>query len=247
MGRKYKKPPIIEALCEFRFVPGEEWDITFPGLFYEKVRDDFPKKRTSRRMQFRAISEAEDPHIQQEITEFIQFLQEDEKVLVQVAPNLLSVNHLKPYPTWNEFRPMILDNLCKYREVANPKGITRIGLRYINRIELPGEDIELEEYFDFYPHLGNKLPQEHGSFIVGVQLMFEGGRDILKLELASEKYERPRAFTMLFDLDYFLNKPDGVSMDKIEEWIEIAHTRVEETFEACITEKLRRLFEEVQE
>lgn len=246
MGRKYKKPPIIEALCEFRFEPGEEWDITFPGLFYEKVRDNFPKKKSSRRMQFRAISEAEEPHIRQEIVEFIQFLRQDEKALVQIVPNLLAVNHLKPYPTWNEFRPIILNSLSKYREIANPKGIMRIGLRYINRIELPGERVELEDYFDFYPHLGSELPKEHGPFIVGIQLIYEDGRDILKLEMASEKYQPPRGLTMLFDLDYFLSKPDGISMDNIEEWIEIAHTRVEETFEACITEKVRKLFEEVQ-
>jgi len=256
MGRKYKNPPIIEALCEFRFEPGEEWDITFPGLFYEKVKDDFPKKRVSRRMQIRAIPVAEESYIQQEIIGFIQFLREDGKALVQIAPNLLSVNHLKPYPTWNEFRPIILDNLGKYKEVANPKGVMRIGLRYINQIELPMESVELKEFFNFYPHLGGELPQEHGSFVVGVQLMYENERDVLKLELASAGVEREGGLAKRLDLDYSQSffakesekgsKPDEISMDDIEGWIEVAHTRVEETFEACITDKLRKLFEEVQ-
>ncbi|MFO1433977.1 MAG: hypothetical protein U1F76_28450 [Candidatus Competibacteraceae bacterium] len=28
MKKKYRNPPIEEALVEFRFVPGQEWDLT---------------------------------------------------------------------------------------------------------------------------------------------------------------------------------------------------------------------------
>ncbi|MEH2362987.1 hypothetical protein [Nostoc sp.] len=37
--RQYSNPPIEEAICEFRFAPGQVWNFTIPGLFYEKVRD----------------------------------------------------------------------------------------------------------------------------------------------------------------------------------------------------------------
>lgn len=45
MGRKYRNPPLIEALCEFQFVPTQPWDLTIPGFFYEKVKNDFPAKQ----------------------------------------------------------------------------------------------------------------------------------------------------------------------------------------------------------
>lgn len=38
MGRRYKKAPVIEVLCEFRFKPGSSWDLTVPGLVYERIR-----------------------------------------------------------------------------------------------------------------------------------------------------------------------------------------------------------------
>ena len=43
--RVYKDPPIIEALCEFRFVPSQPWDWTIPGLFYREVEAEFPVRR----------------------------------------------------------------------------------------------------------------------------------------------------------------------------------------------------------
>jgi len=34
---KYRNPPIEEALCEFRFVPSQDWDPTVPGRFHKKI------------------------------------------------------------------------------------------------------------------------------------------------------------------------------------------------------------------
>jgi len=43
-GRKYRKPPVVEALCEIYFA-GSNWDETVPGRFYDRVKDNFPVKR----------------------------------------------------------------------------------------------------------------------------------------------------------------------------------------------------------
>jgi uncharacterized protein (TIGR04255 family) len=44
MSNEYKNPPAIEAVCEFRLSPETEWDITIPGLIYERVKEKFPIK-----------------------------------------------------------------------------------------------------------------------------------------------------------------------------------------------------------
>ena len=44
MGRRYKNPPVIEVVSEIRFSPDSEWDITIPGMLYEKIRGTFPIK-----------------------------------------------------------------------------------------------------------------------------------------------------------------------------------------------------------
>jgi uncharacterized protein (TIGR04255 family) len=44
MTRTYNKPPLIEAVCDFRFSSPQPWDWTIPGLFYERIQSDFPNK-----------------------------------------------------------------------------------------------------------------------------------------------------------------------------------------------------------
>lgn len=247
MGRRYKNPPIIEALCEFQFEPGPPWDLAIPGLVYEKVRDNFPKRRQVRALETSLSAGPEGVEQQVRTTDRIQFLCEDERVLIQVGPNMLAVNHLRPYPTWPEFLPLIRRGFEAYCEAASPEGIRRIGLRYINRIEIPGQCIELENYFEFRPFVGPQLPQDFGPFIVGIQVPYEDSRDILRLQLANASVETLDTVAVMLDLDYFLARPGELPLDNIFEWVDVAHSRVEEAFEACITDRLRKMFEEVRE
>lgn len=246
MGKKYKNPPIIEALCEFHFEPSVPWDLAIPGLVYEKIREDFPKRRQAKAFE---VNVAAGPGgVEQRLvsTERMQFLRDDEKALIQIDRDLLAVNHLKPYPTWQEFLPCIRQGFDAYLEIAKPKGAQRIRLRYINRIEIPGQRIELKDYFEFHPFVGPKLPQDFGSFIVGVQIPYKDSRDILRLQLANATVEKSDMVAVMLDLDYFLAQPGQVLLDTVFKWVENAHDYTEEVFEACITDRLRNIFEEVK-
>ncbi|HID61454.1 MAG TPA: TIGR04255 family protein [Anaerolineae bacterium] len=247
MGRKYKNPPIVEALCEFQFESNSPWDLVMPGLIYEKVQDTFPRRRQAKQLTVDISASPEGIEQQVRTTDRMQFLREDEKVLIQVGPHFMAVNHLKPYPSWQEFLPLIKRGLRAYCDVASPRSIHRVGLRYINRIEVADQRIELEDYFEFRPFVGPNLPQDFGPFIVGIQVPYEGSRDILKLELTNASSEMPDTVAMILDFDYFLVKPGEVALNNVFEWLDIAHNRIEEAFEACITERLRQMFEEVTE
>lgn len=150
MSRKYNNPPIMEALCEFQFVPSQPWDMTIPGLLYEKISGEFPVKKPQ--MGFGIGFQPKEGGIEQrvEMSQRMQFFSSDKSALVQVGPDLLTVNHLKPYPTWELFKPLILKNLEIYQAITKPKGFKRIGLRYINKIEFDEHPIELTEYFNYY-------------------------------------------------------------------------------------------------
>lgn len=244
MGRKYENPPIVEALCEFQFEPVPTWDLAMPGLIYDKVRDSFPKRRQVRGLEVALSTTPKGVEQQVTTTGRVQFLREDEKAFVQVGPNLLAVNHLKPYPTWDNFLPLIQKGFEVYCEVVGPEAIHRIGLRYINRIEIPGERVELEDYFQFRPFVGGKLPQDFGPFIVGIQLPYEDSRDVLRIQLTSARVDTPDTVAIMLDLDYFLDQPGQVPLDKVIDWVKVAHDRLEVVFEGCITDRLRQIFEE---
>jgi uncharacterized protein (TIGR04255 family) len=164
--------------------------------------------------------------------------------MVQVSPNLLAINHLRPYPGWNAYLPIVMQALRTYREIAEPNGIQRIGLRYINRFLFSAGHIELKDFFDFYPHVGPRLPQDYGGFLAGVHMAFDEGRDVIRLQMTDADADRPGELAVVLDLDYYLNKAGGVSLDDVAVWLENAHLRIEQAFEGCVKAPLRERFYE---
>lgn len=248
MSRKYSNPLIVEALCEFQFIPSQPWDVTIPGLLYDKIRDEFPVKHQQMGFGVGLAAQPREGGMAEHRIELapprMQFFRSDKTALVQVGSDLLTINHLKPYPTWEAFKPLIFNNLKIYQEIAKPKGFRRIGLRYINKIEFDGGPVELTDYFNYYPFIPTALPQMHEAFQVRVEIPYEEGRDRLFLTLASMIPEQPGALSLLLDLDYVLVMPEHIPLGQTPVWIEDAHITVENAFEVCITDKCRGLLGE---
>ena len=218
--------------------------MTIPGLLYEKINGEFPVKQ--QQMAFGIGFQPKEGGMEQrvEMSQRMQFFRSDKSALVQVGPDLLTINHLKPYPSWEEFKPLILKNLEIYKDIAKPKGFKRIGLRYINKIEFDEHPIELNDYFNYYPFIPTNLPQMHEAFQVRVEIPYEERHDRLLLTLASMIPEKLNVLSILLDLDYIMAISESVPLDQTSDWIEKAHTIVENVFEACITNKCRSLFGE---
>lgn len=247
MSKKYKNPPIIEALCELQFVSNQPWDLTLPGLVYEEVKTRFPIKQqqVGIGVQFRTTEKGLE-HRVEPAPPRVQFYKEDRTALIQVGPDLFAINQLKPYPTWAVFRPLILENFQVYQRVTNPRGFKRVGLRYINKIIFNAESVNLEEYFNFFPAIPKDLPQLHTDFISRVEILYFNNRDRMLITLSSATPEVPNTIAIILDLDYIMIAQEGIPMERFEEWLEQGHAAIEKTFESCITDKSRVLFEGVK-
>jgi len=246
MDRKYATPPIVEAVCEFKLTSDTRWDLTVPGLLYERMKGSFPQKEQRMIQELELMQGPEGLQQQIRTSERLLFFTEDRKMLAQVGPRLLVVNALKPYPHWEGFKPRIEMAWKSLQETIEIRGLERIGLRYINRIESPAQSVELGDYFEFYPFVGKRLPQQMLSFLAGVEFSYADDRDRCRVKLTpipDSGTEGKTAF--ILDLDYFLARSRGVAVADALAWVEEAHSRVEKVFEGCITDKLRNMFDEV--
>jgi len=251
MGKKYANPPIVEAACEVRLTlesSGEnsKWDPVVPGLVYEKVKGEFPVRKRGYIQEIALSPEEESPKAQK--SEVAVFSTEDKSASIRIwleTPRF-SVSRLQPYQSWGEFKPRIKTVLDAVTQVVEVKSVSEIILRYLNRIEVPKKPVEVEEYFEFNPSLGKRLPQNKSDFIVGCIFPFEAGRDLCKVQLTNGYSEREDISAFILGIDYMLVKPEQVSWSSRLEWIENAHQKIEEIFEGCITDKARELFEGVK-
>lgn len=245
---KYNNPPIIEAACEFVFASDTEWDSAIPGLIYAEAKDLFPNREQRSRNVIigsrQKASSLEDTEIKRK--EYTVFLNKDKTMFIKVSDRGLSMNQLSPYSTWNEFK----ENIKYIFDIANKiikfGSLQRIGLRYVNLINIPEKKIEIESYFELCPSIGERLPQDTVSFITGCVFPFSDERDACKVQLVTRAPKDENTMSYTLDIDYLLIKPRSILADQTLDWIENAHSEVEKIFEGCITDTLRKVFGEVK-
>jgi uncharacterized protein (TIGR04255 family) len=236
---RYKKPPLIEALCELRFQRTSIPPNIILGRFYEKIEEYFPTIETHRGIGVQAEQGVPSPAIIME--ERTRFINKDRTRFIQVGPGLLVTNQLKPYKDYASFRTFIQKTMDTYYKIAKPVGLQRIGLRYINRIEMtPGKP--LEEVF----HIGFSVPKTFQSFpnpyLLRMEFTYCEGRDRLVVIFATAPAQENSPKAAMLDFDYILARPDEINGNVLE-WVDEAHDNIEEAFHACLTESAIETFE----
>lgn len=250
--REYTNPPIEEAVCEFRFAPGQAWNLTVPGLFYEKIRDDYPGEPRQQNLIAAELLAGPMPAnaeltLRQGITKLL-FESADTKKLVGVGPDILSIHSLRPYQGWEEFKKRIDKAFQVYLEVAKPIGVTRIALRYINRIVIASnQEVELSDYFTVYPQLPKDgVPSIISAFLTRTELIYQDAPIKLVLNL-SDVIAPPEKMAFVLDLEIFqewVEKP--LHIQETFSSLNTLKQREGEAFESLITDRSRELFNVVE-
>jgi uncharacterized protein (TIGR04255 family) len=172
--RQYRNPPIQEAICEVIFVSDADWDPTIPGRLYERLRDSYTgAPRQQQEAGFQLTGSPTSPSLKwQPTTPKIQFPTAEGDRFLSVGPGVLSVHVLYPYRGWEEFRPRIETAIAAYRAIANPDGIRRIGVRYINRIVVKEDRFHLSNFFVVPPQLPDELEVNIESFLLRLEAVY---------------------------------------------------------------------------
>lgn len=243
MSSSVQEWPITEAMCEFWFREDREWDIVVPGLIYEKVKDVFPVTSPFHRLDATIQAGREGLRQRFQSQELARLRNSEKTALMQVGRGFVSIHKLAPYSTWDEFLRLIERGFAAYSDVRKPQAFERIGLRYINRIEMPCQDDALQEHFNFRPLVEVERLKGFHAFITGIEVALEQGRDILKVQLASTDSGTPDLLAVMLDLDYYLARADTLALTDWKNWIELAHEHLREVFKESITTTLRKRFE----
>ncbi|HEX9751805.1 MAG TPA: TIGR04255 family protein [candidate division Zixibacteria bacterium] len=242
-SRKYRNPPVVEALCEL-FFEGSNWDEAVPGQFYERVKKRFPEKaqREAQQAHVAMSSTGEATAGVRRLPPRLQFLTPDRNRMIQLEQDLLVVNQLPPYPHFEDWQPEISSALEAYRKLTSPTGVKRLGIRYINRIVIPHSPIDLEDYYTVYPN----LPRDMGNVLEGFLVRFEIPRQnenhTVLVTLAAAPAEKPGEVSQLLDLYDVYQPSEPIALSDVDHHVLAAHKNVQAAFEGSITEQLRKLF-----
>jgi len=226
---KLKHPSIIEAVCELRFAKGASYTI-IPGALYERIKGQFSDLEVlpTASMMSGVPEEVPLPSVPHH-----RFKSTNPNALVQTGPRLLTVNVLRPYPNFEEFRRLILYVLEHYKAVAQPGVPMRVGLRYINHLRASAPKLDLSHYLRYRFDYPQELP--HPPKEVAVRLVFPyENLGSLGLAIAFPSTVGTLGPGALLDLELAWTQPVGFDLENFPEWLDRAHQVVYLAFTSTV-------------
>jgi uncharacterized protein (TIGR04255 family) len=242
----YSKPPITEAVIEFQFEGACPDKVR--GKIARKLRKLYPIEEILQEILFQGSSTATSSRVTP-IGVKLSSRDRDEIVTLTEAgmtPGLrikrfaaFSSSQLAPYPGWGAFSARHLDAWEEVERSLGQLRLTRIGTRYINRIDIPGILDEASRWIVIGPAVPPSLPTPL-TFSVNTVMSF-GSNVQANVGVTIVDPIMPAHSAILLDIDvYWVSQIPDLHDARVEIMNEL-RDRKNSIFEACITDETRKL------
>lgn len=242
----FPNPPITEALLDIR--------VELPsGMVYsdlekfhecEDFKERFPEKKQQQSIEggikFSAKGEVEGLPASGKYVGYV-FISSTRDKIVQAKLNGFTFNKLKPYKNWNELVNESRELWDIYLKIAKPTKITRIALRYINRIELP-IPFDFKDYILTTPEIAPNLPQTLTNFLMRLEIPHPNAPITAIINQTMQPLTNNQTLPLIFDIDVYQKTSYTDNTDEIWNNFEELRTFKNDIFHRSITEKTKELF-----
>jgi uncharacterized protein (TIGR04255 family) len=221
-----RRPPLVEALLELQAVPTVPYAIV-PGALNQQLARSYPTVEQLNTFAVGDIQIQMPPNVAT-----IRLKSADGKRLVQIGPEVLTVNMVGDYGQYENFQAAMSEALSAFFEVARPGPIRRLGIRYINLVEerfLSGKDpLRFDASFQSVV-----LPDKK-SFAIRAVFPFADAHGELAIAAA-----RPHALSdgrsgCLLDFDFFSLNPGEMTVQQIGSWANEGHHVIYQAFRSLL-------------
>lgn len=243
MSKQYPNAPITEAIIHLRVTPADGVDHALLKLNEDGVLPDYPKQEEliEAAGHTAMIPRGGVASLEQSPSGW-KFTSANNAQIVQSRIDDFTFTRLPPYDRWETFRTEARRLWDMYRNKLNPRAVVRIAVRYINRIELPGDRVDLKEYFRTSPDIAPELPQELQGYFMHLRFPYPRVSGDCLINQTMVPPTRQNVVSVVLDIDLFRSQELPQLEDDIWECFELLHEGKNAIFEACITDPTRRLF-----
>lgn len=126
-------------------------------------------------------------------------------------------SRLRPYDHWEQFHGEAMRLWKIHRDLASPSGIQRLGLRFINRIELPVDGPRPDDYLHMSSEVLAGMPLSRAGFFHRDVLAVPGYPYIVIIvrTVQPTQVSGSKGFGLLLDIDVFSTEPFDLREDLI--------------------------------
>lgn len=244
---QFKTPPIQEALLDVQVTLSGETSLAVLRQFQTGLESRFPERqeRISLQQGFQISGAGDSQAItsSRSVDGYLFVAKADGKI-VQARRDGFTFNKLRPYSNWEAFSGEARELWQRYVDIAKPANVRRIGLRYINRIEIPMPLRDFREYCLLFPDFPSEIPKALGEFFLRFAVPVESVPDgSAVVTLTFEPLHQGATLPLVLDIDAFQSF-EMLSPDTEEIWERLAGLRglKNDIFNASLTEKTKAMF-----
>ena len=195
-----KNAPIIEAVADFRIegAPGASLeDLRAFGAGFE---DQFLEP-TDHKMLLAELKGDEGMKAQGWTANGHVFAAKPGNNLVaQVRLDGFTLGCLPPYKSGESFLEQTRQFWARYVSVAKPVKVTRLGIRTINKIDIP-TGVDLQRFVLTGPEIARALPQDMSQFFMQIVLPDISGAVAVIIQTFGESKPGSNTIPLIFDID----------------------------------------------
>ena len=240
----YERPPITEAVIELRYA--DNLSSRAMERIHSQLKRRYDKSEKVSTVQF-SFDPKEDK-LDRTPAEFIGYklTNKDQTDVVQIKPNSMSCSRLAPYCGWGDFEARARHDWDVWRKIVKNINATRIGVRYINRIDIPfvkDGKIDIEDYLTVVPRYPEpNLLRSFAKYTMQVRGDFVEEPFHLTINCNTVKSPLINHFSIVLDLDLSTSVEIPKRNDQLWELINKMRRHKNDAFEMCVTDEARSLF-----
>lgn len=243
--RHLRQAPITEAIVDFRVLPAADFQpeslLRAPSL----VGPDYPtmERREAKQARLNIRGGTAAASVQDLGLLGLWLKTQDQKTVAQFRPNGFTLNRLKPYTSWDQISSEAVRLWSIYVDLTNPQSVTRLALRYINRLNLPGPVADLDLYIVEAPRLPGTTPGTITTFNSHLTLEYPERQMKANVRRALEASVEAIGPSLLFDIDVYRPGPIDPRGGILQEALSGLRDYKNRIFFEGVTERLLRDFE----
>jgi uncharacterized protein (TIGR04255 family) len=236
-----QKAPIVEAVIDFRVVPQEQVSAeTFADL-RNSIGENYTRESSIQSIETRFGVVQGTPLKPWQMQTDLGYRYKTKTEIAQFRVDGFTFSKIAPYTTWGEISSEALRLWKAYVEVAKPRQVSRVAVRYINRMLLPNVK-DLGEYLEAPPKLPAPIPQMVREFLTRVYVRDDKRNAAAVILQALEPRIDPDAISLLLDIDAFRELSESPDEPGLLSVFESLRELKNEIFFASITEKTVEIY-----
>ena len=216
---RFPNAPITEALLDIRVKLPEQVDLTQLATIQDLIKDQYPSRNERMFWQSDLQIAQGDLKISPPTGGPVgyAFTSRDGKQIIQARKDGFAFSRLKPYEDWISLRDEAKRLWQYYIQIASPTSITRLALRYINRIELPLPMRDFKDYILTVPEIAPNIPQGLANFFMQLIIPIPIMNAVAIVTETVDVSQNPSSILpLIFDIDVF--REAVFDLDSAEVW-----------------------------